>query len=165
MVEVVLQDEDVDPALVVAGDQAGAAAVQPVEAFGVPLAVLHPVDPGLVAVGPALGDVAHQPAQQRLGGGERQQQLEQGQGEQRPAPQQGVEHQQQAGDEAAQRRGQVSEHGRGPDGRIGLARMIAQRPQRRRIAAVGGTWRTIAAPRRQPVPSVPPRVAFAPRAT
>ncbi|MNN74277.1 hypothetical protein D3C81_1904610 [compost metagenome] len=80
------------------------------QALDMPVDILHQTDPGVVAAGPGLGDVAHQAPAQRLAGGKRQQQLEQGQGEQRPAPEQGVEHQQQAGKKAAQRRGQVSEH-------------------------------------------------------
>ncbi|MNY20259.1 hypothetical protein D3C86_1537310 [compost metagenome] len=75
------------------------------QALDMPVDILHQTDPGVVAAGPGLGDVAHQAPAQRLAGGKRQQQLEQGQGEQRPAPEQRVEHQQHAGNEAAARAG------------------------------------------------------------
>ncbi|MOA03900.1 hypothetical protein D3C78_1234310 [compost metagenome] len=162
-VEVVLQDEDVDPALVVADHQAGAAHLQLLESLDLPLGILHPLHPRPVAVGPAGGDLAHQAPAQRLGGAERQQ-LEQRQGEQRPAPQQGVESQQQAGDGTAQRRGQVSEHrGFSNVGRQG--RMILQPWPWHKIAGLGRCWRTIVALRTRPHPPVPQRVAFNPAAT
>lgn len=109
-VQLVLQDEDVDPALVVAGDQVGVLVLQALQALDVPAGALDQVHPALVAGDPAFGDQAHDLAAQALGGGERQEQLDQGHAEQQAGPAQGAGHQQQAGQGAAQEMGEKRQH-------------------------------------------------------
>ncbi|MCY1273652.1 hypothetical protein D9M70_222630 [compost metagenome] len=101
-IEQVLQHQDVDPALMVAGDQVAVLVVQPGQPVHVPARVAHQAHPQFVAADPGLGDEAGRPVQHAPGGAEGQQQLQDGDGEQRDATEQGVEGQQQGRQHTAQ---------------------------------------------------------------
>jgi hypothetical protein len=68
-VEHVLQHQDVDPALVVAGDQVRVLVVQPFQAFDVPAGAADQVHPALVIGDPGFVGVAHQPFAEALAKG------------------------------------------------------------------------------------------------
>src|SRR5690606_11485106 len=67
-VEVVLQGKDVDPALVVAGDQIPAVMVQLVATLDDPLGTAGHAHPATVECHPALGNADHYPGQKTLPG-------------------------------------------------------------------------------------------------
>ncbi|MNE76650.1 hypothetical protein D3C80_1728980 [compost metagenome] len=67
-----MQYQDVDPALVVAGDQVGVLIVEALQAADVPARAAHQVHPAFVEADPGFVGVAHQPAREALGEGERQ---------------------------------------------------------------------------------------------
>ena len=101
-IEYVLQDHDVDPALMVAGNQVRVLIVQAFEPAQVPAGVAHQLHPGFVVADPGFVDVAHQPVGQALGGREGQAQLEDGDHEQRCAANDCVKRQKQRGNHASQ---------------------------------------------------------------
>ena len=94
-VEVVLQHQNVDPALVVAGDQVPVMLIQPFTALHVPFGASGQAHPAAVAEHPAFGDADHEAGKKTLQGGEWYQQLEQRAGQQQAEPEQGVQDQQQ----------------------------------------------------------------------
>src|SRR5690606_15955329 len=94
-VEVVLQGKDVDPALVVAGDQIPAVMVQLVATLDDPLGTAGQAHPATVECHPALGNADHYPGQKTLPGRDGQQCLEQRAGQQQAETGQGAEDQQQ----------------------------------------------------------------------
>ncbi|MCY1448710.1 hypothetical protein D9M71_654050 [compost metagenome] len=71
-IEHVLQHQDVDPALVVAGDQVGMLVVEAFKAGDAPAGMADQVHPRLVVADPGLVNVAHQPVAQALGSREGQ---------------------------------------------------------------------------------------------
>src|SRR5690606_365550 len=76
-VEVVLQGKDVDPALVIAGDQVPAIVIQAFAPLDVPLGTAGQAHPATVECHPALGNADHYPGQKTLPGRDGQQCLEQ----------------------------------------------------------------------------------------
>ncbi len=109
-VELVLQHENVRPALVVAGHQVGVMHVDLIQALHVPADRANQIHPEAVHRDPGLGDPVHAEAQAALYRWNGKRQLEQRQGEQRPAPEQGIERQQQGGKAAAQWGGEEAQH-------------------------------------------------------
>ncbi|MNZ83419.1 hypothetical protein D3C78_1021460 [compost metagenome] len=100
-IQLVLQHQDIHPALVIAGHQVGVVVLQTLQALDVPAGVLHQVHPAFIAADPALGNQAHDPAAQALGGRERQDDLDQRHAEQQGGPEYRADEQQQAGQYAA----------------------------------------------------------------
>ncbi len=100
-VEHVLQDHDVDPALVIAGDQIRVLVIQPFQTAQVPAGVAQQFDPGIVVADPGFMDMAHQPVGETLCRREGQADLEDRDREQHRAADDGVQRQQQRGNDAA----------------------------------------------------------------
>ncbi len=92
-VEHVLQDHDVDPALVIAGDQIRVFVIEPFQPAQVPAGVAEQLDPGIVVADPGFMDVAHQPVGKALCRREGQANLEDRDREQHRATDDGVQRQ------------------------------------------------------------------------